>query len=87
MQLMLAVLQDALTCIDKYAPTRNRKGSLLFHETEAWVFATADDWVFSFSNVCEALGLNPAYIRKGVTQWKTGKLDMERGPQQPQVII
>jgi hypothetical protein len=79
-QLMLVVLQDALRCLDKYALTRNRKGKMLFHETEEWVFARAEDWVFSFNNVCETLGFNPAYIRKGLTQWKTGKLDMERGP-------
>jgi hypothetical protein len=80
MRLMLVVLQDALSCLDKYVLTRNRKGKMLFHETEDWVFTTNEDWVFSFNNICEALGFNPEYVRKGVTQWKTAKLDVERGP-------
>jgi hypothetical protein len=27
------------------------------------------DWVFSFENVCEHLGLNPAYVREGLMRW------------------
>jgi hypothetical protein len=78
-RLMLVVLQDALRCLDKYALTRNSNGKTLFQETEAWVFATNEDWVFSFNNVCEALGFNPEYVRKRVMQWQTGKLDVEPG--------
>jgi len=78
-RLMLVILQDALRCLDQYSLTRNSKRKTLFHETEDWVFATADDWVFSFNHVCEALGFNPEYIRKGVRQWKTATLDMKRG--------
>jgi hypothetical protein len=78
-RLMLVVLQDALRCLDKYALTRNSKGKTLFQETEAWLFATNEDWVFSFNNVCEALGFNPEYVRKQVMHWQTGKLATERG--------
>lgn len=79
-RLMLVVLQDALRCLDKYFLTKNRKGKTLFQETEAWVFAANEDWVFSFNNVCEALGFNPAYVRRRVMQWQTGKLAKERDP-------
>ena len=34
-RLMLVVLQDALRCSEKYFLTRNSKGKMLFHETEA----------------------------------------------------
>ena len=30
------------------------------------------DWVFSFENICEALGFNPAYVRKGLLRWMIG---------------
>ena len=77
-QLMLVVFEDALRCLDKYALASDRKSKALFHETENWVFSTNDDWVFSFSSVCEALGFNPQYIRKAVLQWNTSKLKTQR---------
>jgi hypothetical protein len=75
---MLVILQDALRCLEKFALTKTNKGKVLFQETEAWVFATNEDWVFSFNNVCEALGFDPAYVRRRVAQWQTGKVATER---------
>jgi hypothetical protein len=65
-RLMLVMLEDALKCLSKYAETRNRRSRRVFEQTEQWVFASNNEGVFSFENVCDALGLNPAYIRKGV---------------------
>jgi hypothetical protein len=28
-----------------------------------------DEWVFSFTNVCETLGLDPGYLRRGLNRW------------------
>jgi hypothetical protein len=28
------------------------------------------DWLFSFANICDILGLSPAYIRAGLLRWK-----------------
>jgi hypothetical protein len=79
-RLMFVILQDALKCLDKYALTKNSTSNTLFRETEAWVFTRSDDWVFSFDNVCAALGFNPEYIRKGVMRRKAAKRDIKRGP-------
>jgi hypothetical protein len=73
-KLMLAVLDDAIACFQKYAFTRNRKGRLLFQEAEYWVQDTNRDWPFSFANVCETLGFAPDYLRQGLGQWKAAKL-------------
>ena len=32
------------------------------------------DWVFSFENICETLGFNPAYLRQGLLRWVANKL-------------
>jgi hypothetical protein len=73
-KLMLAVLDDAIACFQKYAFARDRKGKVLFQEAEEWVQATNHDWPFSFVNVCEILGFAPDYLRQGLGQWKTAKL-------------
>jgi hypothetical protein len=74
-KLMLAVLDDAIACFQKYAFARDRKGKVLFQEAEKWVQATNSDWPFSFGNVCEILGFAPDYLRQGLGQWKAAKLE------------
>jgi hypothetical protein len=61
--LMLAVLEDAVTCIQKYRPSPSGKGKRLFHDARDWIFADEEDWPFSFINVCETLGFDPGYLR------------------------
>ena len=72
---MLAVLDDAIACFQKYAFARDRKGKVLFQEAEEWVQATNHDWPFSFVNVCEMLGFAPDYLRQGLAEWKAAKLE------------
>ena len=74
-KLMLAVLEDAVACFQKYVFARDGKGKALFQETEDWVLDENTDWLFSFSNVCETLGFDPDYLRRGLVQWKTEKLE------------
>ena len=64
-KLMLAVLEDAIACFQKYVFAREGKGKILFQEAEDWVKDTNSDWLFSFANVCETLGFNPDYLRQG----------------------
>jgi hypothetical protein len=73
-KLMLAVLEDAIACFQKYVFARDRKGKLLFHEAEYWVQDTNSDWTFSFVNVCESLGFDPDYLRRGLAHLKAEKL-------------
>jgi hypothetical protein len=72
-RLMLAVLEDAITCFQKYALARDSRGKALFREAEAWIFEDGDAWLFSFDNVCEVLGFNPKYVLQGLTTWKQNK--------------
>jgi len=72
--LMLAVLEDAVFCFQKnlFAPTNIKKA--LFHEAEGWILEKGCDWLFSFENICEALGINAKYLQKGLMDWKRRKL-------------
>jgi hypothetical protein len=74
-KLMLAVLEDAIACYQKYLIARDAKGRALFQETEEWILEKNGDWLFSFANVCDTLGFDPDYLREGLLSWKTEKLE------------
>lgn len=69
-KLMLAVLEDAIACYQKYLFARDSKGKALFHEAEEWVEEPNAEGVFTFDSVCESLSLNPDYLRRGIAEWK-----------------
>src|SRR3989344_2766711 len=60
--LMLAVLKDAVTCFQKYVAARIGKRKRMFRDAEEWVLEEEKDWLFSFNNICGALGFDPQYI-------------------------
>src|SRR5215467_13797917 len=60
-RLMLAVLEDAVGTFQKCVNARERTGQRLFDEVE---------WPYSFLNICQALGLDPGYLRAGLGRWK-----------------
>jgi hypothetical protein len=66
--LLLAILQDAIDCYHKYRSAKNREGKEMLHEAERWLMKDEDDWIFSFRNVCELLGFDPEYIRRGLLE-------------------
>jgi hypothetical protein len=82
-KLMLAVLDDAIACFQKYAFARDRKGKVLFQEAEEWVQAINHDWPFSFVNVCEILGFATDYLRHDLA---SGKPRSWRAGQKPRSI-
>jgi len=73
-KLMLAILEDAIACYQKYLFARDSKGKALFHEAEEWVDEVNGGGVFAFDSVCETLGLHPDYLRRGLIEWKTAAL-------------
>jgi hypothetical protein len=69
-RLMLAILRDAVECFQKYLFSKRAKGKVHFRDAEEWILEENPDWLFSFVNICEFLGLNAAYIRNGLMDWK-----------------
>ncbi len=61
--LMLAVLEDAVRCIEKGRWQRRFGARRLAAEAEAWVRCNRADWPFSFANICEVLGFDVDAIR------------------------
>jgi len=62
--LMLAVLEDAVQCMEHGHRRRTFSARRLAADAEAWVRSDSRDWPFSFVNVCEVLGFEANAVRK-----------------------
>jgi hypothetical protein len=62
--LMLAVLEDAVWCIEKGRRRRRFHARRLAAEAAAWVRSDRRDWPFAFVNVCEVLGFDVDAFRE-----------------------
>lgn len=65
-KLMLAVLKDAVECLEKYRRARSSSGKELYQNALEWVVDRNTDWLFSFTNVCDLLGFDPDYLRESL---------------------
>jgi hypothetical protein len=68
--LILAVLEDAIVCFQKYVLAQNEREMKIFQEAEEWILTKNSDWLLSFESVCEILQLDPDYLRQGLMCWK-----------------
>lgn len=68
--LMLAVLEDAIDCYQKYAFARDIRGRQIFDEAGEWVGSSDRNWLFSFENICDTLEINADYVRRGLSEWR-----------------
>jgi hypothetical protein len=69
-RLMLAVLEDALRCLQKHAEAKSGARRLMYWEAEQWLCNERGNALFSFSMVCETLGIEPEYLRSGLLEWR-----------------
>jgi hypothetical protein len=69
-RLMAAILEDAVSCLSKDLYRSPRGHRKQFAEAHSWINSDGtEDWIFSFTNVCETLGFNPSYLRQGLNRW------------------
>lgn len=71
---MLAVLQDAVVCFQDNVTATCKRKRLMHLDAEEWIVNEDRNYPFSFENVCEALGYDPAYMRQGLMRWKEAVL-------------
>lgn len=74
-RLMLAVLANATEDFQKYVLAADKRGKELFDDAEQWILETDSPSFFSFENICEHLGLNPDYVRRGFMRWKKAQVN------------
>jgi hypothetical protein len=73
-RLIIAVLEDAVMCYQKYMCAKNSQERRLFDQAEAWLmrrdrFARTGD-SFSFEFICDTLGLDAEGLRERFRRWR-----------------
>ena len=63
-RLMIAILKDAVECLEKYRSARNSAARSHYENAIDWIKDTDTEWLFSFTNICDLLGFDPDYIRE-----------------------
>jgi hypothetical protein len=72
-RLIIAVLEDAVMCYQKYMRSTARHDRRVFDQAEAWLMrhesnSSADR--FSFEFICDALGLDTESLRQQLRRWR-----------------
>lgn len=67
---MHAILEEAIKTFRMHASSKSGRDYRHFLDAQLWIMARNDDWLFSFENICEVLGLDPDFVRSGLTRWK-----------------
>ena len=75
-KLMLAVLEDAVTCYQEYHLARCGERKKTFDEAADWIFGSSEG-VFGFENICSVLNLDPEYIRSGLRRWRSKEVEKQ----------
>jgi hypothetical protein len=77
--LLLAVLFDAIQAV---VHARHQAGDgddgRRCREATEWIKSERSDYLFSFEVVCEALGMDPTYLRRGLKAPHTARLQKTR---------
>ena len=73
-KLMLAVLQEALNNFVQSVSAKDPVGRQSYDEVERWFLEDESEWLFSFKNICDSLGMDPAYLRTGLIRLRESRL-------------
>jgi len=64
--LMLAVLEDAVICFHKFFAAQDIRQKNIFRDAKNWLWSDRVDWPFAYRNVCDVLGIDANYLRRGL---------------------
>jgi len=78
-RLMIAILKDAVECLDKYRGARSSAGRSHYENALEWVQDKGTDWLFSFTNICDLLGFDPDYLRSQLLKRENGSAKSVQG--------
>ena len=74
--LMHAILEEAIKTYRMHVSAKGGRDYRLFLDAQNWIMARNDEWLFSFENICEVLGLDPDFVRSGLNRWKDQQRDV-----------
>lgn len=68
-RLALALIEDAILTVRATDGVRTARAHRLAAEAWAWLASRDASHPFAFENVCDCLGLDPGWIRRGLTHY------------------
>ena len=86
-RLMTAVLELAVDDYMKHAAARDRLRQGLFAEAERWIESTDRSWLYAFETICDHLGLDVDYVRRGLRELRDRARDHGSGHRVPVVAV
>lgn len=81
-RLLLAVLEEAVGTYQRYAVATDRRSRAILAEVEAWFASDATAQLCDFVAICDALGIEAAYVRSGLGSWGTANRARAMGSEQ-----
>ena len=69
-RLQVAVLADALLTFRRWAGVEHPRARRLFADVDAWFASDDANGPFTFITICDSLSFDPAYIRRGLRDWR-----------------
>ena len=76
--LVLAMLQDAIECVQKYRFAVDPNGRELYQDAYEWIASDDRKWPVSFENVCGILKFDADYLRQGLVRWGERQDELRR---------
>ena len=69
-RLRLAVLEEAVNDFQRNVLASGAEAQRSFRNAQTWFEADDQRWPFSFVRICQAIGLDAAYVRAGLRRWR-----------------
>jgi hypothetical protein len=82
-RLMIAVLDSAVDDFLKHVAARDRLRQGLFAEAERWIESTDRSCLYAFETICDYLGLDVDYVRRGLRERRERVRDPRHGAASP----
>src|SRR6476619_1266831 len=74
LSLQWAVFMDGLQQYLSLAENETGRNSEEFTQEESWVLVDDEEWPFSFKQLCQTFGLQPASVRTALSSWKNARV-------------
>jgi hypothetical protein len=69
-RMMVAVLEMGVDDFLKHAAAKDRLRQGLFTDAERWVESTDRSYLYAFETICDHLGLDAGYVRRGLRDYR-----------------
>lgn len=79
-RLMMALVRDAVQCIEKHRFAQTLHGRRLFARDAEWILSDDKNWLYAFAKICDTLELDADAVRRALGLRRNGEEDDDRYP-------